>query len=80
MTKLWLISQEANDGYDTYSNAVVVAHDEVSAKDIHPSGRREWIHLTWVKRGSEHIHVKYIGEAAEELLPGTVVCASFRAG
>jgi hypothetical protein len=33
---LYLISQSANDGYDTYSDAVVAAADEDSARKISP--------------------------------------------
>ena len=35
--KLWKIWQEANNDYDTYSSAVVVSDNPVSAKRIHPS-------------------------------------------
>ena len=34
---LYLISQDVNDGYDTYDSAVVVAKSEQDARDIHPS-------------------------------------------
>lgn len=34
--KLWLITQNSNDGYDTYDSAVVVAETEEYAKKIHP--------------------------------------------
>jgi len=34
---LWKISQEVNNDYDTYSEAVVVASDPESAKRVHPS-------------------------------------------
>lgn len=39
---LYLISQDKNDGYDTYSDAVVAAVDETAAKLMHPGGD------TWV--------------------------------
>ena len=38
---LWKISQDVNNDYDTYSNAIVVAPDEESARNIHPS--MSWI-------------------------------------
>jgi hypothetical protein len=41
--KLWLISQSANDGYDTYDSAVVVAADAEEARRVHPSPYRKWI-------------------------------------
>ena len=36
--KLWLISQDENDGYDTYDSAVVAAETAEAAVLIHPSG------------------------------------------
>ena len=38
MTKLfiWLISQDTNNDYDTYGQAVVVAPDADSAKFVYP--------------------------------------------
>jgi len=35
--KLYRISQDKNDGYDTYDSAVVAAENENEAKLIHPS-------------------------------------------
>ena len=35
--KLYLISQDVNDGYDTYDSAVVAAESEEDARSIHPS-------------------------------------------
>ena len=37
---LWKIYQNENNGYDTYSEAIVVAPDEESARNIHPF--RSW--------------------------------------
>lgn len=34
---LWRIYQNRNNGYDTFSEAIVVAVDEESARNIHPS-------------------------------------------
>ena len=34
---LWKIYQNENNDYDTYSDAIVVAPDEESARNIHPS-------------------------------------------
>jgi len=36
--KLFLISQNVNTDYDTYSDAVVCAKNEEEAKGIHPNG------------------------------------------
>ena len=35
--KLFLISQDVNDGYDSFDSAVVVAKSEQDAREIHPS-------------------------------------------
>lgn len=82
--KLFLISQTVNEGYDTFSEAVVAAPDEDSAKLIHPNGNREFIEGTWQgDYGSwtppENVEARYIGEAKEGTESG-VICASFHAG
>lgn len=43
--KLWLISQEANNGYDTYDSAVVAAESEGAAQTAYPGdedGNYDW--------------------------------------
>ena len=35
---LWKIYQNENNDYDTYSDAIVVASDEESARNTHPIG------------------------------------------
>jgi hypothetical protein len=93
--KLWHISQDQCNDYDTYSDAVVAAPDEDAARTIHPDG------AIWAsKKGapfasgwsegepsrwgcwcdSPHlVTARLIGDA----VPGTeigVICASFHAG
>jgi len=81
--KLFLISQEQNNDYDTYDSAVVVAPDEETARQIDPCTGKPV--ESWGKRYSawcdapEHVAVRYIGEAAPDVEQG-VVCASFNAG
>lgn len=86
--KLYLISQDTNNGYDTYDNAVVAAEDEAAAKLTHPSGtasHREWLDAgpidcdygTWTSK--ENVQCKYIGQAAPGIDAG-VICSSFNAG
>lgn len=36
MMKLFLVSQDVNNGYDTYSNMVVCAENEEKARLTHP--------------------------------------------
>ena len=78
--KLYLISQDKNNEYDTYDSAVVVAESEEAAKLIHPRGDgRDVVKEEYgVWAAPEDITVKYIGEAAEGI--HGVVCASFNAG
>lgn len=62
--KLYLISQEENNGYDTYDSAVVAAASEAEAKRIDPSGFRRWdsIKEAWMFRyadGTEKPEGKY---------------------
>lgn len=40
--KLWKISQDTNNDYDTFDSAVVAATTEKSAKLIHPGGIGTW--------------------------------------
>jgi len=93
--KLWRISQEQNNDYDTYSDAVVAAPDEETARTIHPDGaiwaskKRAHVASGWSEGrpsrwdgwcDSPHlVTARLIGDA----VPGTeigVICASFHAG
>ena len=85
--KLWLISQDKNNGYDTFDSAVVAAESEDAARNTHPA--------TWTADSSkywecerapggywttpENVSVSYLGEAAEGTA-ASVICASFNAG
>jgi len=40
--KLWLLSQDKNNDYDTYDSCVVVAENEEDAKSIHPDGNSHY--------------------------------------
>lgn len=79
--KLFLISQEQNNDYDTYDSAVVAAPDDGTARQMNPSTGNpvEWdkIFPIWCN-GPEHVVVRYIGEASADVEQG-VVCASFNA-
>lgn len=94
--KLWLISQDANDGYDTYDSAVVVAATEKEARHISPDGFRVWMTDRWHLQLSDgttgpearydtwadpgQVKVELVGIAAPHLKSGDKVCASFNAG
>jgi len=83
--KIYKISQEVNNNYDTYSEAIVIAKDEEEARKIHPNGEYNYAEHTstnlyfgtWTKK--IYVKVKYIGEAKKGSKKG-VVCASFHAG
>jgi len=80
--KLFRISQDIHNGWDTYSDAVVVAPNEVVAKNIHPDsykGCDPWPRDIWADT-PDQVEAEYIGEAAEHLSQGAVICASFHAG
>jgi hypothetical protein len=42
MLHFYLISQSKNNGYDTYSDAVVIAKTEEEAKCSHPNSDYKW--------------------------------------
>ena len=83
--KLFLISQDENQYYDTYDSAVVCAPDELTAQHMNPSSGqpmtpKEWtrLHSSWASE-PDHVTVRYLGEATDGVEQG-IVCASFNAG
>ena len=80
---LYKVSQNDNNGYDTFSDMVVCAKDEQHARSIHPydttfPGINHWDHGMWCT-SPEDATVIYLGEARNDIGPG-VICASFHAG
>lgn len=91
---LYLISQNKNNNYDTYSDAVVAAVSEEDAKTIHPGSSEKklpagpedaennWTdyydYVDWV-RDTKDVRAVLIGKAADGIERGTI-CASFHAG
>lgn len=78
---LYLISQDTNTEYDTYSDAIVAAWTEDEARNIHPRGYTpSWMISfsggDWAE--PKDVSVKLIG-VAEQDIKG-VVLASFHAG
>lgn len=79
--KLYKISQYKDDEYveyDTYESLIVVADNEQEARCIFPRDSRFPPDYSWTT--PEKVIVEYIGEAAPNLVQGTVVLASFKAG
>lgn len=83
--KLWFLSQDINNRYDTFDNCVVAAETEEEAKKVHPSGdqsgweNRKW-YPCWAEKEPEAVSAVCIGEAAEGIEAGTVICSSFNGG
>ena len=83
--KLYLISQDVNDGYDTYDAAVVCAPDEWAARNMYPGDgtvitETQWHGNSWTWCSSvEQVHARYLGEAEAGAEQGLVL-ASFNAG
>jgi hypothetical protein len=84
--KLYLLTQNDNNGYDTYDSCIVCAKNEDEAKTISPEGgifvettgkRSSW-HTAWAKRASS-ITCEEIGTANENQKKG-VILSSFNAG
>ena len=79
---LYLISQEENNGYDTYDSAVVAALDEKTAIWMSPNNGEQLTDEEWKGKYSSWCHspeavkVKLIGKAAWGIKKG-VICASF---
>lgn len=74
--KLYLISQDVNNGYDTFDSAVVAAKTEEDARKIEIGMVSEYF-SEWCK--PEHVKVKLIGEASSGI-PEGIILASFNAG
>lgn len=80
---LYRISQTVNNGWDTYSDAIVAAETEEEARHIHPgidrqaNGYTYLAELTWAP--PDQVTVELIGTALPTVKAG-VICASFHAG
>lgn len=78
--KLFRISQSQVVNCDAVSSAIVIASDEESARNIDPGTGHLMTAESWDKciywcSGPEHVHVQYLGEAAEGVVRG-VLCTS----
>lgn len=84
--KLYKISQDENNEYDTFDSAVVCAESEQEARSISPqclwghSPINKWIEddNTWCS-SPDKVQVMYLGEAVIGMR-SQVICASFNAG
>ncbi len=83
MLKLYLISQDTNNGYDTFDSAVVCAKNEKIAQTIHPFKGLNWDGVkedydTWCD--AKDVEVVELGKANKNQKEGDVICSSFNAG
>lgn len=70
--KLWLISQNVNNGYDTYDAAVVAAETPEEAKNTEVGWADSWA-------PPDYVIVQYLGEARDRH-PAGIILSSFNAG
>ena len=89
---LYLLSQNDEQGYDTYDSCVVVAKSPAQACKIDPGGDNydnrdnernswnpSWFSRAWTK-DPKKVKVTLIGKAASGMKENSVVIASFNAG
>lgn len=90
--KLYLVSQDVHDDYDTYDSFVVACKNEDEARNTHPDNRQKYDGKDWyIERGGQKFYygiqewcvpskvkVKYLGEADNGVVG--VILASFNAG
>ncbi len=79
--KIYLLSQDDNNNYDTYDSIIVCAESEEDARTITPYGgpfvENERC-SSWAKKSSA-ISCEEIGEANDKQIRGVII-ASFNAG
>lgn len=72
--KLYKLSQEINNGYDTYDSIIVCAENKEEARKFFFDDDA-WVSFDQIDK----IEVEYIGEASKDIKKG-VILASFNAG
>ena len=91
--KIYHVSQNVNNGYDTYSNFVVICENEDEARYTNPGGFHKWHDNSWwfqYSDGTEgkqeddtwclpsQVEVIYFGESKKNMKG--IICSSFHAG
>lgn len=76
--KLYLISQDVNNGYDTWNAFVVCAKNEEDAKTVRELDPVDEFYGGWVKDTND-IKVEYLGNAKPGSKRG-IILESFNAG
>jgi hypothetical protein len=77
---VYKISQNVNNGYDTYDAAIVVAKSKKEARNIMPGDYVKWndLYSSWCQTPDE-VEVELIGKATKKI-PAGLVLASYNAG
>ena len=75
---IYLLSQDINNGYDTYDSMVVYANTEEEARNMHPGYGWGSGWGTWAKV-PEQVDIQYIGTNPSITEP-SIILASFNAG
>lgn len=80
--KLYLLTQDENQGEGCFESCVVVAEDEEGARNVHPFG--DWDRVDVWTYAPEDVEVTYLGDAREDLEKAgfslkvnNVICGSF---
>lgn len=82
---IYHVNRTQGGGYDTYSDFVVCAPDEETARNTNPGTGAPMTNEDWASPFSdwcsspEHVAVSLVGIAAPSASPG-VICASYHAG
>lgn len=87
---LYLISQDENNGYDTYDSAVIVSENEESARNrciggdtwrqIEEERKKNPSYTGYWASSPKNVKAKWVGIASPDLKESEIVCASFNAG
>lgn len=78
---IYLLTQDENDGWDSFDSIIVTAKTEEDAKSIHPWDGKytvNWSSRVWASK-PENVTAKLIGIAVEGIERG-VILGSFNAG
>jgi hypothetical protein len=83
--RIYRISQNKNNDWDTFDSAVMVAENEEQARIMIPyfdndelDLEEQYIYSSWIK--PEDVKVEYIGVADKKYKKPCQICSSFNAG
>ncbi len=82
LVNLYRLTQNDVTGFDTYSNVIVAAYTVGQAAHIRPDGRlwgEERDFPEWTDH-PENVKVELIGQAADHIKDGDILCSSYHAG